>query len=126
MLSINTNKPWFVTHNQEQSLDNYVEELFDKVQDLPERSNIRMKGIITPHAEIIYSGYVSATMYTHLISGILALKDNPKHITLVILCANHYQQTNKFIVPAASFINFNDVNNFIPINRRFFWNKIGH
>jgi AmmeMemoRadiSam system protein B len=108
-INISSNQSWFNTPNQ--NLKGYVNTLFSKNTPLGVKS---IKGIITPHAGIIYSGVVSAFMYNYLLQNIILSKI--KNINLVIFCTNHYLNTSDLITTDSSFIKFkgNENENDVP------------
>ena len=108
-ISIPIDQSWFNTPNQ--NLKEYINTLFSKNIILENKS---IKGIITPHAGISYSGIVSTYMYDYLLKNIILSKS--KNINLVILCTNHYLNTSDLITTDISFVKFGndtriDINN---------------
>ncbi len=100
MINISSSQSWFNTPNNI-SLKDYTDKLFKNNPILGYRT---LKGIITPHAGIIYSGNVSARMYNHLLENIN--KSKFKKINLVILCTNHYLDSRDLVTTTASSVKF--------------------
>ncbi len=101
MINISPSQSWFNTPNNI-SLKDYTNILFKNNPILGYKT---LKGIITPHAGIIYSGNVSARMYNHLLETIN--KSKFKNINLIILCTNHYLDKKDLVTTTASSVKLN-------------------
>ena len=104
ILSITSNNSWFTTPNNI-PLDKYVYNLMEKTYN---ESKLKKKCFVVPHAGIIYSGIVSATIYNYLLNNIALSKVNT--INIIMLCANHHINKKKIILPTVKMVNFDDDN----------------
>lgn len=86
-LVINYSSTWFETENNV-TIQDYIKQLFiiSKNNFSPNVEIDTIKGMIVPHAGLIYSGLCAA-------SGYFALRHRSKHIKkIILLCTNHHDQ----------------------------------
>ena len=104
ILSITSNNSWFTTPNNI-PLDKYVYNLMEKTYN---ESKLKKKCFVVPHAGIIYSGIVSATIYNYLLNNLALSKANT--INIIMLCTNHHINKQKLILPTVKMVNFDNDN----------------
>ncbi len=86
-LNIDYTNTWFETENNA-TLEDYIKQLFiiSKNYFSPNVEIDTIKGMIVPHAGLMYSGLCAA-------SGYFALRHRTKHIRkIILLCTNHHDQ----------------------------------
>lgn len=97
-LNINYQSSWFTTENNV-SIQDYIKQLFiiSKNYFSPNVEIDTIKGIIVPHAGLIYSGLCSAT-------GYFAIRNRSNHIRrIILLCTNH--QDNQIYTTNCKYFN---------------------
>ena len=111
ILSIPSNNSWFTTPNNI-ALDKYVYNLMEKTYN---ESKLKKKCFVVPHAGILYSGIVSATIYNYLLNNLALSKANT--INIIMLCANHHINKQKLILPTCNIVEINNKTTNEPRNK---------
>ncbi len=105
ILSISSNNSWFDTPNNI-SLNQYVYNLMNKTYT---ESISKNKCFIVPHAGIKCSGIVSSTIYNYVLNNLALSKSN--NLNIIMLCANHFINKNKLILPTCNIIDLDNSSN---------------